>query len=49
MDLHELDRPVAMGYVIPSAAREGETVQIIVRGRPEPARVVPLPFYRGKR
>ena len=43
------DRPIAMGYVIPSAAREGETVQIIVRGRPEPARVVPLPFYRGKR
>jgi aminomethyltransferase len=44
-----LDRPIAMGYVIPSAAREGEPVQIIVRGRPEPARVVPLPFYRGKR
>jgi aminomethyltransferase len=44
-----LDRPIAMGYVIPSAAREGETVPIIVRGRPEPARVVPLPFYRGKR
>jgi aminomethyltransferase len=44
-----LDRPIAMAYVIPSAAREGETVPIIVRGRPEPARVVPLPFYRGQR
>lgn len=43
-----LERPIGMGYVIPSASGEGEAVQIIVRGRPEPARVTALPFYRGR-
>ena len=44
-----LERPIGMGYVATPAAQEGETVQVVVRGRPEPARIVPLPFYRGKR
>jgi aminomethyltransferase len=44
-----LERPIALGYVTGSAAQEGQTVDVIVRGRPEPARIVPLPFYRGRR
>jgi aminomethyltransferase len=44
-----LERPIGMGYLPAAAAREGDTVEIVVRGRPEPARIVPLPFYRGKR
>jgi aminomethyltransferase len=43
-----LERPIGMGYVTPAAAREGERVEILVRERPEPARIVPLPFYRGR-
>jgi aminomethyltransferase len=43
-----LDCPIGMGYVIPPASAVGEAVQIVVRGRPEPARVVALPFYRGR-
>jgi glycine cleavage system T protein (aminomethyltransferase) len=44
-----LERPIAMGYVPPDAAREGDAVEIIIRDRPEPARIVPLPFYRNRR
>lgn len=44
-----LERPIAMGYLPPASAREGELVEVLVRGRPEPARIVPLPFYRGRR
>jgi aminomethyltransferase len=44
-----LERPIGMGYVTPAAAREGTAIQFLVRDRPEPAHVVPLPFYRGKR
>jgi aminomethyltransferase len=44
-----LERPIAMGYVPPSAVREGDSVEVIVRGRPEPARIVPLPFYRNRK
>ena len=44
-----LDRPIAMGYVEPSAAEPGTTLQIDIRGRQHAATVVPLPFYqRGK-
>jgi aminomethyltransferase len=41
-----LDRPIAMGYCQPAFAREGTEVLIDIRGRREPATVVPLPFYR---
>jgi aminomethyltransferase len=41
-----LDRPIAMGYSQPAFAREGTEVMIDIRGRHEPATVVPLPFYR---
>jgi aminomethyltransferase len=44
-----LERPIGMGYVPPEAAREGESVEILIRDRPEPARIVPLPFYRSRR
>ncbi len=43
-----LERPIGMGYVPPEAAREGESVEIMIRDRPEPARIVPLPFYRNR-
>ncbi len=39
-----LGRPVAMGYVPPEFAHEGTSVNLIVRGKALPARVVPLPF-----
>ena len=36
--------PVAMGYVSASHARPGETVNLIIRGKSQPAEVVTLPF-----
>jgi aminomethyltransferase len=41
-----LDVPIAMGYVQPDAAVEGARVEVDIRGRREPARIVSLPFYR---
>jgi aminomethyltransferase len=41
-----LKKPIAMGYVAPEFAAPGTEVQIDVRGRKEPARIVKLPFYR---
>ena len=41
-----LKKPIAMGYVPPDFAEPGIEVQIDVRGRMEPARIVKLPFYR---
>ena len=41
-----LKKPIAMGYVPPEFARPGTQLQIDVRGRIEPARIVKLPFYR---
>ena len=40
-----LDVPVAMGYVIRSAAETGTELQAIVRDKPIAARVAPLPFH----
>jgi aminomethyltransferase len=47
-----VDGPVAMGYVANGAAALGTAVELLVRGTPRPARIVPLPFvphryYRG--
>jgi aminomethyltransferase len=41
-----LGRPIAMGYVLPAFAQADTELTIDVRGRPERARVVPLPFFR---
>ncbi|HZA02850.1 MAG TPA: glycine cleavage T C-terminal barrel domain-containing protein, partial [Hyphomicrobiaceae bacterium] len=39
-----VDRPIAMGYVATAHAKEGNRVQLVVRGKPLPAAVVDLPF-----
>jgi aminomethyltransferase len=36
--------PVAMGYVARAQAADGTPVELMVRGKPLPARVAPLPF-----
>ncbi len=41
-----LQQTIAMGYVVPEHASEGEALEVDIRGRRAPARVVPLPFYR---
>lgn len=41
-----LGHPIAMAYVVPEVAEPGAELFVDVRDRPEPARVVPLPFYR---
>jgi aminomethyltransferase len=48
-----LGRPIAMGYVAAASATPGAELNIIVRGKPLPARIVFMPFvptryYRGK-
>jgi aminomethyltransferase len=43
-----LGRPIAMGYVPPAFALEGTLVNLMVRGKPLPARVVPLPFVPNR-
>lgn len=43
-----LDKPIAMGYIELASSAPGTEVQIDVRGRLEPARVVELPFYRRR-
>ncbi|WP_372456690.1 glycine cleavage system aminomethyltransferase GcvT [Cellulomonas wangsupingiae] len=44
-----LGHPVAMAYVTPEVSAEGRELAVDVRGRREPVRVVPLPFYRRPR
>jgi len=39
-----LGAPIAMGYVTPDHAEPGTVLDLLVRGTPRPARVVPLPF-----
>lgn len=41
-----LGHPIAMAYVTPEVSAEGTELAVDVRGRAEPVRVVPLPFYR---
>ncbi|MGO8751133.1 MAG: glycine cleavage system aminomethyltransferase GcvT [Thermoguttaceae bacterium] len=41
-----LERSIAMAYVRPEFAAPGTELNVDIRGRCEPARVVPLPFYR---
>jgi aminomethyltransferase len=47
-----INQPVAMGYLPPALAANGTRVQALVRGKPVPLQVSPLPFvpnryYRG--
>jgi aminomethyltransferase len=44
-----LGKALAMAYVDPARAAVGTTCAVDVRGKTEPARVVPLPFYRRAR
>jgi aminomethyltransferase len=44
-----LDKSIAMAYVDAGSAAAGSECQVDVRGKPVPARVVPLPFYDRKR
>jgi aminomethyltransferase len=44
-----LGHPIAMAYLDTAQAAAGSRVRIDLRGKPEPARVVPLPFYRRPR
>ncbi len=39
-----IDRPIAMGYITPAHAAIGTRVHAIVRGKPVPMEVSPLPF-----
>src|SRR6201996_2482191 len=39
-----LNAPVAMGYVETEFAADGTEIDLIVRGKPMPARVAPMPF-----
>lgn len=39
-----LNAPIAMGYVDTAFAADGTEVDLIVRGKPLPARVAPMPF-----
>ena len=39
-----LNAPIAMGYVRKDLAADGTPLHLIVRGKPLPARVVPMPF-----
>lgn len=40
-----LDTSIAMGYVLVRHAAAGSMVDVDIRGRPAPAKIVPLPFY----
>lgn len=39
-----LGGPLAMGYVVPEFAKPGTALNLVVRGKPVPAKVVPMPF-----
>jgi aminomethyltransferase len=41
-----LEKSIAMAYVVPAATPVGTELEVDVRGKAEPARVVPLPFYK---
>lgn len=43
-----LEKPIAMAYVRPEFAETGRAIAVDIRGKLEPGRLVPLPFYRRK-
>jgi aminomethyltransferase len=44
-----LNKPIAMAYVPPEFSTLGGELQVDIRGRIEPARIVEIPFYRRKK
>jgi aminomethyltransferase len=44
-----LAKAIAMAYVEPASRAAGTELEVDVRGKPAPARVVPLPFYKRPR
>jgi len=44
-----LEVPIAMAYVDPKAAAVGGVVTVDIRGRPQSARIVQLPFYTRRK
>jgi aminomethyltransferase len=44
-----LGKAIAMAYLDPKQTQPGTRCEVDVRGKPAPARVVPLPFYRRAR
>jgi aminomethyltransferase len=43
-----LNAPMAMGYVAPGFATDGTELELMVRGKPLPARVAPMPFIPNR-
>ncbi|MGN6148358.1 MAG: glycine cleavage system aminomethyltransferase GcvT [Rhizomicrobium sp.] len=43
-----LNAPVAMGYVDSAFAKDGTEVDLMVRGKPNPARIAPMPFVPNR-
>jgi aminomethyltransferase len=43
-----LNAPVAMGYVESGFAANGTEVDLMVRGKPLPARIAPMPFVPNR-
>jgi aminomethyltransferase len=41
-----LDHPVALGFVPPANAAVGTELEVAIRGKPVPATIVALPFYK---
>ena len=39
-----VNAPIAMGYVAPAYAADGTALELLVRGKALPCRVVPMPF-----
>ena len=44
-----LEKSIAMAYIGSDSARQGIDVEIDIRGKREPAKIVTLPFYRRKK
>ena len=44
-----LEKPIAMAYVTPQHASAGTPVEVDIRGRRTPAKIVSLPFYQRPR
>ena len=44
-----LEKPIAMGYIARSHSQPGSVVDVDIRGKRQPADIVPLPFYKRDR
>jgi len=41
-----VNKSIAMAYIDPALKEPGTMLEIDIRGKTEPARIVPLPFYK---